>query len=178
MGPSKEHLNTAQLQRECLCTGFSNWCSALQPTDSIKVNYRVETIQYNELLWLQVSNTVCFRPATPRLAAELPLLCVCVNHYLRCSQHNGTSWEYGLCDAGGRCCQNTAERETEPRGGRVPQRALLCDVQVVLSAHTPHASTLCSDPQNFLIPKFLKIPNVWYVRMSLRKCVWNWSVIG
>lgn len=31
----------------------------------------------------------------------LPLLCVCVNHYLRCLQLNGTSWQCGLCDAGG-----------------------------------------------------------------------------
>lgn len=33
------------------------------------------------------------RLSTPTLACapQLPLLCVCVNHYLRCLQHNGTS---------------------------------------------------------------------------------------
>lgn len=37
------------------------------------------------------------RLSTPTLACalEFPLLCVCVNHYLRCLQHNGTSSEYG-----------------------------------------------------------------------------------
>lgn len=49
---------------------------------------------------------------------KLPLLCVCVNHYLRCSQHNGTSWEYGLCDAGERCCQNTGLKERQGQRGR------------------------------------------------------------
>lgn len=45
--------------------------------------------------------------------SELPLLCVYVNHYLRCSQHNGTSWEQSLCDAGSAAAktQNQAEEE-------------------------------------------------------------------
>jgi len=48
---------------------------------------------------------------------KLPLLRVCVNHYLRCSQHNGTSGEYGLCDAGERRCQNTELKEGQSREG-------------------------------------------------------------
>ncbi len=54
---------------------------------------------------------------TPTLLLELPLLCVCVNHYLRCSQHNGTSWASGLCDAGEHCCQNTELKEKQSGGG-------------------------------------------------------------
>lgn len=47
---------------------------------------------------------VCLlRASTPTLPPPplLPLLCVCVNHYLPCLQLNGTSWQCGLCDAGG-----------------------------------------------------------------------------
>lgn len=63
------------------------------------------------------------RPSTPTPAGllQLLLLCVCVNHYLRCSQHNGTSWENGLCDAGERCSHNTELKEGPSReddGGR------------------------------------------------------------
>ena len=99
---------------------------------------------------------------------KLPLLCVCVNHYLRCSQNNGTSWEYGLCDAGERCCQNTELKERQSRegeGGRERNREgreegptardlllkhVIWRTGGPVSASACCAAKLCSNPQNFI----------------------------
>lgn len=59
-------------------------------------------------LWQQSPDTSCLSggdgvctsrrrdsPVPTGLCVAVPLLCVCVNHYLRCLQHNWTSWECG-----------------------------------------------------------------------------------
>ena len=89
-------------------------------------DFRSDLVQHSRHLVASMwSATLSARPDLKTVdshagcALKLPLLCVCVNHYLRCSQHNGTSWEYGLCDAGERCCQNTGlkERQSQRGGG-------------------------------------------------------------
>ena len=87
-------------------------------------DFRSDLVQHSRHLVASMwSATLSARPDLKTVdshagcALKLPLLCVCVNHYLRCSQHNGTSWEYGLCDAGERCCQNTGLKERQSQRG-------------------------------------------------------------